>query len=75
MGHTHLPRESRKGTEGLGMFLNTGTWVDRFRAPAEVMAEGADEALVGWLKGLWKDERKPLPPTFGELRIGGGGGA
>jgi UDP-2,3-diacylglucosamine pyrophosphatase LpxH len=70
MGHTHLPRRIQMGT---GVYLNTGTWVDRFRAPEAALAEGGDEVLEAWLRALWSDQRTPLPPTFGELRIDDGG--
>jgi hypothetical protein len=55
------------------VYLNTGTWVDRFRVPAAVLAEGDDTALADWLRTLWADERRPLPPTYGELRLDDGG--
>jgi UDP-2,3-diacylglucosamine pyrophosphatase LpxH len=70
MGHTHLPRRIDMGS---GVYLNTGTWVDRFRAPDAVLADGADDALDAWLKALSSDDRRPLPPTFGELRLDEGG--
>jgi UDP-2,3-diacylglucosamine pyrophosphatase LpxH len=70
MGHTHLPRRIVMGT---GVYLNTGTWVDRFRAPEAALVEGDDAALEGWLKALWSDQRTPRPPTYGELRIDEGG--
>ena len=66
MGHTHLPRRIQKGS---GVYLNTGTWVDRFRVPDEALADGADEALEAFLRALFEDRRTPLPPTYGEVRI------
>ncbi len=70
MGHTHLPRRIPVGT---GVYLNTGTWVDRFRVPEAALADDAGEALEAWLRGLWKDDRAPRPPTYGELWLDEGG--
>lgn len=67
MGHTHLPRQRKVG-EG-GTYLNTGTWVDRFRVPAAALADNGDQELEAFLRAMAGDKRSPLPPTYGELWV------
>jgi UDP-2,3-diacylglucosamine pyrophosphatase LpxH len=66
MGHTHLPRFVQ--TEG-GVYINTGTWIDRLRFPKAVVEEGQERALEEYLRALCEDRRAASPPTCGELRI------
>ena len=70
MGHTHLPRCARTGG---GIYLNSGTWIDRLRIPHEVLADGEERALEGYLRDLKADRRSPCPPTCVELRVDGSG--
>ena len=66
MGHTHLPRFVR--AEG-GIYMNSGTWIDRLRIPAHVLSEGAEPALESFLRDLKADRRAPCAPTCAELRL------
>lgn len=66
MGHTHLPRYFRSDD---GVYLNSGTWIDRLRIPHAVLAEGAERELEAYLRDLKADRRSPCPPTCAELRI------
>lgn len=66
MGHTHLPRYFRCDD---GVYLNSGTWIDRLRIPHHVLAEGAERELEAYLRDLKEDRRSPCPPTCAELRI------
>ena len=67
MGHTHLPRQVKMGERGV--YLNTGTWVDRFRVPVAALADNGDQELEAFLRGLAGDVRAPLPPTYGEVLV------
>jgi UDP-2,3-diacylglucosamine pyrophosphatase LpxH len=67
MGHTHQARHV--GPADRAAYLNTGTWADVIRVPAAVLADGADDDLQEFLRGLWRDERPEYPATWGDLRI------
>ncbi len=66
MGHTHLPRYVRSDD---GVYINSGTWIDRLRIPQRVLADGAERDLEAYLRDLKEDRRSPCPPTCAELRI------
>lgn len=70
MGHTHLPRCARSET---GVYLNSGTWIDRLRIPHAVLADGEERRLEAYLRDLKEDRRSPCPPTCVELRVDVGG--
>lgn len=75
MGHTHLPRDI--SFDGGGRYINSGTWVDRFRVPEKVLEdddEPANNALTEFLRALCEDRRDPLSPTFVDVRVDAGGG-
>lgn len=66
MGHTHLPRYFQSDS---GVYLNSGTWIDRLRLPQHILAEGAERELESYLRDLKEDRRSPCAPTCAELRI------
>lgn len=67
MGHTHLPRCKRYGQ---GTYINSGTWIDRFRVPNATLADTTGVELAAFLKKLLVSGGvPPLPPTFADLSI------
>jgi UDP-2,3-diacylglucosamine pyrophosphatase LpxH len=67
MGHTHLPRR-RQFTQGI--YINSGTWIDRFRIPNDVVNDASGEAIVAFLKRLLMPTGNiPLAPTYADLSI------
>jgi len=67
MGHTHLPRCIRYGQ---GTYINSGTWIDRFRVPHATLADTTGVELAVFLKKLLVSGGvPPLPPTFADLSI------
>ena len=70
MGHTHLPRKVQLSQ---GMYINTGTWIDRVSVPDQALEDGADEALAAFLRDLLHDRRPARPATFADARINSDG--
>lgn len=71
MGHTHLPRIRHYSN---GVYINTGTWIDRFRIPPEVLNDSTCEALRSFLRLLLQPNGvKAMPPHFADLSIAANG--
>jgi len=70
MGHTHLPRVV---TAGRGLYINTGTWIDRIRVPEPALQDGADDALTAFLNDLLHDRRPDCSPTYADALISSDG--
>lgn len=68
MGHTHLPRCKPYRD---GIYINTGTWIDRIQVPAGALADGADGELTAFLASLLQvGGIPPLDPTYADLSVG-----
>jgi UDP-2,3-diacylglucosamine pyrophosphatase LpxH len=72
MGHTHLRRNITFA--GGGRYLNTGTWADLIRVPADLLesTDDARAALVTWLARLATnrlDGIRQCEPTYADVRI------
>ena len=67
MGHTHLPR---KIENEFGVYINTGTWINRFRVPDKALNDESGNEFLDFLKNLLIPENWPLlPPSYAELCI------
>lgn len=67
MGHTHLPRCKRYTH---GTYINSGTWIDRFRIPSLVTTDATGAALHNFLIQLLIGKGITLlPPTYADLSI------
>ncbi|MEN8221603.1 MAG: metallophosphoesterase, partial [Pseudomonadota bacterium] len=55
-GHTHLPKQIDLGKNG--QYLNTGTWADVIRLPAQIMEdnEAATKALTDFIEAMRHNE-------------------
>jgi UDP-2,3-diacylglucosamine pyrophosphatase LpxH len=75
MGHTHLARNIE--LPGGGRYLNSGTWADLMRVPADVLgadsqkARAALEALVGDLRARRFQSLIWQRPTYARLELAG----
>jgi UDP-2,3-diacylglucosamine pyrophosphatase LpxH len=67
MGHTHLPRIRHYGD---AVYINTGTWIDRFRIPPEVLNDATCQALIPFLRQLLQPNGvKAMLPHFADLSV------
>lgn len=67
MGHTHLPRRQDYGQ---GVYINSGTWIDRFTVPPEVLQDETCKELTSFLRKLLRPGGiKPMPPNFADLSV------
>ena len=75
-GHTHLAKATLAGT---AQYLNTGTWADMMRVPAEIVhgePDAAREKLVLFAEAIRTrrfDQYLVFEPTFAHIRLGAHG--
>jgi UDP-2,3-diacylglucosamine pyrophosphatase LpxH len=67
MGHTHLARHV--GPPQRASYINSGTWADVVRVPAEVLRPDAGVALQDFLRELRRSGMRSCPATFADVRI------
>lgn len=67
MGHTHLAR--RNGDAQRASYINTGTWADVVRVPADVLLPGAGRRLQDFLRELRHDRMRSCPATYADVRV------
>ncbi len=71
MGHTHLPRKRHYAQ---GVYINSGTWIDRFRVPREVLEDASCKELTSFLLQLLHPGGiKAMPPNFADLSVAADG--
>lgn len=67
MGHTHLPRCKLYDK---GIYINCGTWIDRFFVPPHVLSDESGKELEVFLRQLISPNSvSALDPTYAELLI------
>ena len=67
MGHTHVPRKLECQH---GIYINAGTWIDRFRIPAKALDDKTGNEFLNFLKQLLNPAGWPvMHPTYADLSI------
>lgn len=67
MGHTHLPRCKHYND---GIYINCGTWIDRFPVPSQALVDESGKELEIFLRQLISQNNVGvLDPTYAELLI------
>lgn len=67
MGHTHLARHI--GPAKCASYINTGTWADVIRVPADLLGEGRHRDLQAFLVSLRRGEGRTCPGTYADVRV------